>query len=575
MVTSEAAFLFAPGASAQRPGLKQLVQRIAETMTGILGSFLILEVWAADDHAEVDETTGEDRLPKAAFRVMTRRPHRPDGMAATMEYALQQIRVHRKSPDVCIQMGRDNHPPGMKALMSERVEQRIGCFVLGFEVRPIYRDPETGEVFDRVARMFGRQVSHVIKKTVFSFAMDRTNLRPEHYFTFGSSKLSKQVLAVDRQLAELSRQFKFLLLVTPINAERARISFFESGYRKAPIFHYRPLNVDPLLLKRKLMRIGTERIDDPTLSYVLRQTQYELDRQITMLSDIGTFRFLPGSIQVFGAVKPTLRKLAAKVLRTLSSQTRSDEQTNLLTAHGFKRLAEKEVTYYRNQSEQFTATVSTRDDMYSGLLVAGGELLIGRQSRISRTRANALLQHEVGTHLVTYFNGAAQPLKLLQVGLADYDSLQEGMAVLSEFLVGGLTAGRLRTLAARVIAADEVTQGNSFPNVFQMLVDEYKFEPRTAYTITLRVFRGGGLTKDALYLRGLVEILEYLGEGGDIEPLILGKFAVEHVPIIRELTLAGVLRPALLRPKYLDSQRSQQRLKTIHPKTTVLDLIQS
>ena len=206
-------------------------------------------------------------------------------------------------------------------------------------------------------------------------------------------------------------------------------------------------------------------------------------------------------------------------------------------------------------------------------MVTGGELLIGRESRLSKARADALLQHEVGTHLVTYYNGAAQPLRLLRSGLADYDALQEGIAVLAEYLVGGLTLGRLRTLAARVIAVDEVVKGCSFCDVFQRLVDELGFEPRTAYTITLRAFRGGGLTKDALYLRGLVEILDYLGEGGEFEPLLLGKFAVEHVPIVRELMLCGVLRSPPLRPRYLDSLPAKKRLEQIDSKTTVLDLI--
>ncbi len=186
---------------------------------------------------------------------------------------------------------------------------------------------------------------------------------------------------------------------------------------------------------------------------------------------------------------------------------------------------------------------------------------------------NALLQHEVGTHLVTYYNGAAQPLRLLQVGLAGYDALQEGLAVLSEYLVGGLSEGRMRTLAARVIAIDQMIRGATFPSVFQQLVDEFGFEPRTAYTITLRVFRGGGLTKDALYLRGLVEILQYLGAGGDLEPLLIGKIAVEHVPVVRELLLSGVLRPPPLRPKYLNSPEAQRRLNGISSRTTVLDLI--
>ena len=129
------------------------------------------------------------------------------------------------------------------------------------------------------------------------------------------------------------------------------------------------------------------------------------------------------------------------------------------------------------------------------------------------------------------------------------------------------------TLAARVIAVDQMVRGASFVNVFQQLVDEFHFEPRTAYTITLPVFRGGGLTKDALYLQGLVEILDYFGSGGDLEPLLIGKIAVEHVPIVRELLLSGVLRPPPLRPKYLNSPKAQRRLESISSRTTVLDLI--
>ena len=36
--------------------------------------------------------------------------------------------------------------------------------------------------------------------------------------------------------------------------------------------------------------------------------------------------------------------------------------------------------------------------------------------------------------------------------------------------------------------------------------------------------RGGGLTKDALYLKGLIELLAFFKQGGAMEPLLLGKF---------------------------------------------------
>lgn len=571
LVVSEASFLSAPGLASERKGLRKLVRKIAETAAEQLGAFLLLEIWSGEDQFEVDSATGETKLPRPAFSIFTRQNHESEDAVATLEFALQQIRVHRKSALVNIVTAKNNHPPQMKALISPREESEINCQVLGLEVRPSYRDPQTGEIYDRVNRSFRRDLSHAIKKCFHSFALRRTTVRPDHYFSFGSSTLSKQVLAVDRQLAEISRQFKFLLLVTPVNAQRAWLDFSANGFRKRPVFQYRPLDSDPMLLKRRITKVATEKIDDPSLSFVFRQAQYELDRQVNMLADIGTERFLHGSIQVFGSVKPALRELAESII---SRPTDSPvvKKGEAMSPRGFLRLAEKELEYYRSQSDTFTATATMRDDIYAGLMVTGGELLIGAGARIPKLRANALLQHEVGTHLVTYFNGSAQPLRMLQVGLADYDSLQEGLAVLSEYLVGGLSMGRLRTLAARVIAADHLVKGATFLEVFDCLVDEMKFEPRTAYTIALRVFRGGGLTKDALYLRGLAEILEYLGSGGDLRSLVVGKFAVEHVPIIRELTLSGVLTPPPLLPRYLESPEAIARLNEISIDTTVIDL---
>ena len=188
-------------------------------------------------------------------------------------------------------------------------------------------------------------------------------------------------------------------------------------------------------------------------------------------------------------------------------------------------------------------------------------------------RAEALLQHEVGTHLVTYYNGSAQPLRLLRVGLAAYDGLQEGLAVLSEYLVNGLGGSRLRTLAARVVATDSLIRGETFAGTFSQLVEHHGFEPRAAFTIVLRVYRGGGLTKDAVYLRGLVEILAYIGKGGDLSPLFVGKIAADHLPVVRELLLQGVLREPVLRPRYMEDSTCIQRLEKLNANSSVLDLL--
>ena len=180
----------------------------------------------------------------------------------------------------------------------------------------------------------------------------------------------------------------------------------------------------------------------------------------------------------------------------------------------------------------------------------------------------------MGTHVVTHANGRAQPFRQLYVGLPDYEELQEGLGVLAEYLVGGLTRPRLRLLAARVLAVQRMLEGATFQEVFHELDREHFFERRIAFTIAMRVSRGGGITKDLIYLRGLDELLAYLGRGGDIEPLLIGKLGPDHIGMVKELQWRKVLREAPLRPRYLEDPGALARLEDVRKGRSVLDLIE-
>ena len=172
--------------------------------------------------------------------------------------------------------------------------------------------------------------------------------------------------------------------------------------------------------------------------------------------------------------------------------------------------------------------------------------------QVSSARAEALLHHEIGTHILTFVNGAHQPLRTLASGLAGHEETQEGLAVFAEYLVGGLSARRLRQLAARVVAVHEMLTGAEFPEVHAGLVDAGV--PRTqAFTITMRVFRSGGLTKDAVYLRGLQELVDYLERRQSLDTLWLGKMPLSAVPLVEALRRRGVLNEPLLTPRYLEN----------------------
>ena len=133
-------------------------------------------------------------------------------------------------------------------------------------------------------------------------------------------------------------------------------------------------------------------------------------------------------------------------------------------------------------------------------MVSGDVLLIGPETKVQRARAEALLHHEVGTHLVTQANGSHQPVKVLGVGLAGYDETQEGLAVLAEIACGGLTAFRLRQLASRVLTVHRMIGGATFAEAHAALVAD-DFPPASAWTTVMRVYRSGGMNAiDAVVL---------------------------------------------------------------------------
>jgi len=307
---------------------------------------------------------------------------------------------------------------------------------------------------------------------------------------------------------------------------------------------------------------------------VFRGKQEELAIKIAMIRDRNTPRFLHQSLQLFGGASDPLLKLARDMLERLPPQRARHKHAKPIGAEDFAERARHQFEAYRALLPEFSAKARVTGDV-AGVMVSRGKLLINKTLSLPAERVDALLAHEVGTHLVTYYNGRAQPFQQLYSGLAGYEELQEGLAVLAEYLVGGLSRGRIRQLAARVVAVRHLTDGASFVETFRALERDHGVPQQPAYSIVMRVYRGGGLTKDVIYLRGLQAILRYIGKGGDLEPLLVGKIAEEHIPLIRELQYRKVLKPAPIMPRYLRDPTCLARLKELRiPNINVLSLVE-
>ena len=371
-------------------------------------------------------------------------------------------------------------------------------------------------------------------------------------------------LAADHAMASLAGTVRFLLEMTPVNADDIRAQFLADP-EVDPVFEYRALDVDPAVLDAQVAALPLDAVSDTTLAALLRNRQREMTLRVEMLRARNTPDFLQLSIAQYGPVLPALVDIADDLLSRLPYGKLEQESVG---AETFLAAAKAEIAHYRSIDPDAELHAEIRDDV-SGVLVEGNTLLISRNAAVAGPRVNALLQHEVGTHLVTQVNGLAQPIRMLGAGLAHYDETQEGLAVLAEIACGGLTASRLRQLAARVVAVHALVGGASFVETHRLLTG-HGLPAGSAYSVAMRVYRAGGFTKDAIYLRGLLALLEHVAHGGALDLLFLGKFSLEDLPLVQDLADRGLLAPARLIPRYLSEAESADR---IHHAARTSDLV--
>ena len=352
---------------------------------------------------------------------------------------------------------------------------------------------------------------------------------------------------VDASLAAIDSELDWLIALTPLGTDQLWEEFEASGRTRVPPLRYATPVLDMDAMEKRLGELPVDRIESPLLRGVLAEKQRELERMIELVRLRGTDGFVTASIDLFGGVEAGLLKLADTILAEVGG---SEPLTADCGVDAVVAAVEDEVAWYRERAPDFGLEITVDADIGSLMMVSHGRLYLDADLRLPGARLQPLVQHEVGTHVVTRYNGMKQPLRQLAVGLAAYDPLQEGLGVLAEYLTGYLPGERLRVLAARVVAADMAIRGEGLPQVFACLHEDHGFPTDDAFDVAVRALRGGGLTKDAVYLRGLCDLLDHLAAGGGFTELFAGKFALSHLVVLEQLAEAGWAVPPRLLPRY-------------------------
>ncbi len=555
VATANASYLVAPDLHAAAP----LLDALGRAMLRKFGAFMVVEVAELDE----DRLLSPDSPFLPAFETIVTLQDRPAVRSAADAFAaaMAKVPVKYRSPRVELRVAGD-------AAWPTALDPRIARLAIAFA--PIYREPKTGRLYPDLRRRLVATIFDAMLRACAAFLARSGTGSPSTHRALGRRVFVEAVERVDRRIDQIARSFDFLLAITPINAGAAGEEFRSSRFAAAPRLLYRPLTVEVDVEKRRLFSIPFDNLEDPLLYDLYRQKQQELDLLLTMIAARETVQFRETSRVLYGSVVPALLDAAKRILASVPIRSSAGDPVD---CHHVRRAAHRMIRAYRDAGMRFPARVSLRSDLPGGLMVSGPRLMIARSTVMPRGRVEALLSHEVGVHLYTYFAGDAQGLRLFRSGLAGYDGLQEGLAVFAEYLAGGMTAARLRLVAARVVGCAAMLDGAEFPETFRTLRNEHGLSEAQAFDVTLRVYRSGGLAKDAIYLRGLMGVLEHVRRGGLLDPFWMGKVSEAHLPALEDLQARGLLRPPPVPPAFLSQPGAAARLASARGGLSPTDLI--
>lgn len=346
---------------------------------------------------------------------------------------------------------------------------------------------------------------------------------------------------IDQNLDKLVCDIELLTYLNPINIENEKKRFFASKYTEEPQFKYRKIKFSPYKLQRKFFNQRLEHIKDEDIRVLYRDIVYEYSGLIQCIETIGKGKqFYYNSLKVFGTPKERDVENARFILHFADD----DGDADFTAQHNADYAQNYFETFGKRYQFDFNIRQSTNIAAAAMVLNASDTLLLKKNHKYSDNQIKVLANHEIGVHLVTTHNGKNQPLKIFSNGFVNNTETQEGLAVLSEYMSNNLTMRRMKELAHRVIAADSLIKGYTFADTFDLLFNQYKVSRDEAWQITLRVHRGGGFTKDFLYLTGLKKVYDYYQEDQDLAKLLTGKVTLENLPVIEKMTAMGLAVPS-------------------------------
>ncbi len=521
----------------------RVLKALLTAINQIHGSSLLLDIHSYNimRQSQVDEEQGD----RPVFNIGTWRMNlsRWQTTIDAFEQKLRQVVLPNLDTTVAINGVFEGR--GYQAAFCRKYVRNT--LVIPLEISKIFMDETTGDVYPLVLESLRDQLYDASRYVMERFAHhEKLNV---HGHDLTRHELEPLVLKVDRKLFQMARNLETLGYVNPVNLASEKRRFFASKKPYEPEFRYRQLKIDPYEYREKLYRLPVSEIQDSTVRQLYRDVVESFVRKVDLLTSLGSDKFLYSSLMYYG--QPTATDLANA--QFLLHAPEIDLDANLLESVSVQdavplfeqALAERGLKVKVVVSKSIVAKA-----MVDGLRK---QLLLNHTAQLTRMDIQALIHHEIDVHLYTTFNAQQQPLKVLSLGLPGNTHTQEGLAIFNEYMTGCLSVKRLQTLALRVIAVDMRVKGHAFSEIYACLHEQHGLDSHAAFALAMRVTRGGGFTKDYLYLRGLKDVLAF-SQCHNLDALFVGKTSLDYYQGLSDLITRGILPAPSYVPDFVRPQ---------------------
>ncbi len=347
------------------------------------------------------------------------------------------------------------------------------------------------------------------------------------------SQEENMIKNIDARICEIDRHIKLLAYVNPRNIKEQKDLFFEhSGY--TPRFSYRDLeNLNLQTFKNDLSRIP---VVDHELYPLYERKIKEIQSRISLLENRGGSDYTHFSEEVFGKVSRHIYQEALKFLKK-NMPIEHDNSPILETKPAVEILRK-----FMDEKKLKHWNIKYLEEAVVDMQVTKKEsVLVRKKSTYHKNRLEALLVHEIGTHVFRFENGKRQPLEIMAQGTANYLTTEEGLAVWNQNQLGLNLGDKYLTPALQIVTI-HMAKRLGFRDLFEYLQSTFDVSDELAWKLCLKSKRGfvdsdskGAFTKDAIYFIGNREIEKFVKRGGLIEELYLGKIAISELRIIKKM----------------------------------------